>query len=295
MAWKMIGKPQVRKATKSLADEFAGMTPAPNDRRIGPQRSAIIKRAFDMKKFRTCEWATAYCAETKQTYRVNGKHTSNVLAAMNGEFPKDISVIVENYHCDTLEDVAGLYATFDIRACGRSTGDINRSFAASVPEIAEVSGRIINLCVTGISYALWEETYCSHPPEDRAQLVIANKAFVLWLDDLIGHCDTKKIRFLMRSPVVASMYSSWKKSHTAATEFWTEVRDETGTKPDMATRRLAKFLISGALHHRKNNPDRKSILSREMLVKCIHFWNAWRRKETTTAPYFADAKTPTLL
>jgi hypothetical protein len=292
MAWKMVGEPKVRRVTRTLSDEFSQMTPAPNDRHIGPTRSSIIRRAFDMKRFRTCEWASAYCAETKQTYRVNGKHTSTILSSMNGEFPKDLSVIVEHYHCDTLEDVASLYATFDIRACGRSTGDINRSYAASVPELANLTGRIINLAVTGISYALWEETYCQHPPEDRAQLAVANKEFVVWLDEIMGSANAAPYKHLRRSPVVAVMFMSYKKSKAAATEFWTAVRDETGAKPDLPDRRLAKLLLTGALHHRKADPSKKSILSREMLVKCIHYWNAWRRKETTTAPYYADAKTP---
>lgn len=292
MAWKMIGKPTVRQITKSLADEFSGMTPAPNDRRIGPQRSAIIKRAFDMGNFRTCEWATAYCSETKQTYRVNGKHTSTVLSSMNGEFPKGLSVIIEHYECDTLEDVAKLYATFDIRACGRSTGDINRSFAASVPELAGIQGRIINLSVTGISYATWEEAYATHAPEDRAQFLIAHKDFILWIDTVLGHIGAKKVRFMMRSPVVAAMFMTWKKAKGASKEFWEAVRDETGTKPDLPDRKLARFLITNVLHHRKSAPDKKSTLSREMMVKCIHAWNAWRTDGPTTLPYHANSPIP---
>ncbi len=57
MAWKMIGEPKTRKVTRGLADEFSGMTPAPHDRNIKPDLSAVLKREIDRGTFRTCEWA----------------------------------------------------------------------------------------------------------------------------------------------------------------------------------------------------------------------------------------------
>jgi hypothetical protein len=96
MSWKMIGEPKTRKLTKGLAEEFAGMPPAPHDRPLNSTRCAVLKTAFDLGKFRTCEWAKAYCEETKTTYRINGKHTSTVLASYNGELSPGQSAIVNH-------------------------------------------------------------------------------------------------------------------------------------------------------------------------------------------------------
>src|SRR5689334_994497 len=135
MAWKMIGEPKTRKLTRALAEEFSGMTPAPHDRPLNSTRCGIIRKALELGKFRTCEWAKAHCAQTKQTYRINGKHTSTTLCQMNGEFPNKLSVIVEEYECETLEDVAALYCTFDTRSSARTTGDINLIYSACCDEL----------------------------------------------------------------------------------------------------------------------------------------------------------------
>lgn len=296
MAWKMIGQPKTRRVTRALAEEFSGMTPAPHDRPLNATRAAILKTAVDKQLFRTCEWASAYCIETKQTYRINGKHTSTVLSAMNGEFPKNLSVIVEHYECDTLEDVANLYSTFDTRSSARSTGDINRIFAATCDAIADLPPRIIDLAVTGMSYELWEDNYSHQPPVDRAQLSIGNSAFVVWLADIIRFGkDTsgqaKESRHLRRSPVVAAMFRTWKKSRQAATEFWKAVRDGTGKSPSSPDRKL-QLLLVGANVHNNQPSNSKSMGRREVYVKCLHAWNAWRNDGNTDMKYYPNAKTP---
>lgn len=291
MAWKMIGEPKTRKLTRGLAEEFSGMAPAPHDRPLNASRCAIIKRALDMGRFRTCEWAKAYCEETKQTYRINGKHGSTVLAQMNGDFPKGICVVVEEYECPTLQDVADLYCTFDTRSSARSTGDINLIYSACAAELQEVNRLDINLAVAGMSYGIWEEAYRQRPPEERAQLSIANPDFVLWLVEILTGGGEKGNKPIRRAPVVGAMFRTWKKSKQAATEFWTAVRDESGSKPDCADRKLAKFLVTSRLTT-KPTSTAKPASQRETFVKCIHAWNAWRSGESTNLNYHASSKSP---
>ena len=290
MAWHMIGEPKTRKLTKSLADEFSGMTPAPHDRALNSTRANVVRVAFEQGKFRTCEWASAYCEQTKQKYRINGKHTSTVLSSMNGMFPKDVSIILEHYHCDTLEDVAALYSTFDTRSSVRSAGDINRIYAAICPELDNISGRVISVCVTGIAFSLLEDSYRHRSAEERAQLIVGNVEFILWVAGIVPQ-KNNSIGHIFRGPVVAAMLKTWNKSKNAATEFWTAVRDETGSKPDSADRKLAKFLITSRLQPR-GGTEFKSASGRETYVKCLHAWNAWRKGEPTSLAYHANSKIP---
>lgn len=276
MSWKMIGQPKVRKLTRSLAEEFAGLTPAPHDRPLNATRAAVLRAAFELGKFRTCEWATAYCEQTKQTYRVNGKHTSTTLAQFNGHFPDSLSVVVEHYHCDTLEDVASLYTTFDTKSSARSTGDINHVFAAACPELDDVSGKVINLTVTGIAYATWEDMAASQAAETRAKKILENSEFCLWLRDLFS-TDHHRISFIMRSAVVAAMWKTWNKSKTSATEFWMAVRDETGTRPDMPDRKLAKTLLTSKLYMGNRRTGKTPMAPHEMYFRCLSAWNCWRQ------------------
>lgn len=291
MSWKMIGEPKTRKLTRGLAEEFSGMTPAPHDRPLNPTRCAIIKTAFEKGAFRTCEWASAFCEQTKQKYRINGKHTSTVLASMNGEFPKGLSVIVEEYKCDTLEDVANLYSTFDPRSSARSTGDINQIYAAIIPSLEDVSGRVINAVVSGIAYAIWEDGYTQQPVEDRAKLIVAGADFAVWVNDLVTGVSNDKITPIRRAAVIGAMYKTWQKAKADATEFWRAVRDETGAKPDVPDRKLAKFLSQSRISSRQQIKA-KAVSSREMYVKCIHAWNAWRNGEPTNLNYYPTSKTP---
>lgn len=292
MAWKMIGEPKTRKCTRSLAEEYSGMTPAPHDRALNSTRSAILKKAFDMGLFRTCEWAAAYCHETKLRYRINGKHTSTLLAQMNGSLPKNLSVIVEEYECDTLQDVASLYATFDTRASVRSTHDINRIFAATVPELEDVSAKVINTTIVGIAYANYEEDYKRQSAEARAVAIIDNSEFCLWLRDLTEGYPNERQFSLLRGSVSAAMFKCWQKSKSQATEFWSAVRDESGVRPDSPDRKLSKFLTMSRIASRGQSNQRIACGTREMYVKCLHAWNAWRSNSTTDLKFYPAAKTP---
>ncbi len=62
--------------------------------------------------------------------------------------PSELYAVVEVFECDTLDDVARLYSTYDSKLQSRNVGDINRSFASCVPQLAEVDATTINNCVS---------------------------------------------------------------------------------------------------------------------------------------------------
>ena len=288
--WKLESAKTV-KATKSLATEFSTMDAAPHDRPLSERRLAIYGKMLERGEFRPCNWAKAFCGETDQWYRVNGKHTSIMLSGLN-ELP-EFFINLESYKCDTLEDVAKLYSTYDSKIASRTSADVNRIFAGSVPALSEVPLRVVTATISGMSYAEHGQMYGKIPAAERAEAILDNVDFCLWVHEMIG--DGSKYQHLRRVPVVAAMFVCWTKSHKAATDFWTAVRDETGKSPTLPDRRLAKFLVTiavntgqGAFHARKAQP-------REFFVKCIHGWNAWRKNETTDLKYYAAKKIPAVV
>lgn len=295
MSWSMVGQPRVEKATKKLAQYFSEMEPAPNDRPLRESRVSFLKGQVEEEKFRTCEWASVACKQTGKVYRVNGKHTAVMLSSMNGSFPSGISIIVEKYEADTLEDVASLYSTFDSKVSARSQQDINRIFAASHPDLAKVSYSTIGKCVTGMSYATFgiaSAKNSSQTQEQRAHLLLEHPGFVLWIHNLIG-TGGKDSAFLYRGSVVAAMFSTFMKSHKGADEFWYAVKDGTGTKPSSPDRKLQRYLISTAVGFGRGTASGKQRDDqRAMYCKCIHAWNAWRKDGTTDLKYYASAKVP---
>ena len=296
MGWKLISKPTTSKATKTLAKHFCEMEPVPHDRPLSERRLQVYERILKSGSFRPCTWASAHCLETDETYRINGKHTSTLLSAQD-EMP-EFFVIVEEYECDTLEDVARLYGTFDSRLAMRTTHDINASFLASMPELASVSTRIGSLAVTGISYAAYQDSYGSIPAAERAEALLDNGDYVLWLNEIIhGGKNTEEAeRLLKRGPVAASMFLSFRKSRRDADAFWVAVRDETSPDRDSPDRVLARFLRTYNVNTGGGaTPGKKRAAPREIFVKCIHAWNAWRKQEATDLKYYAQSKIPTLV
>lgn len=293
MAWELRGTPKTIKVTKKLATEWAELPTIQEDRPISERRLDVYRRALKEGTFRPVTWAKAYCQETDQEYRVNGKHTSRLLSSVDLKDYGDQYVVIEEYDCETIEDVAKLYATFDSRVQLRTASDINRSFAASIPELADVKTKVINVCVGGLAMAANPSQPTIGTAAEKAERLFDHSEFVLFVSGLLGG-ERVSTRHLLRGPVVAAMATTYWKAKGPAAEFWTAVRDETGTKPSLPDRKLAKLLTTSGigLGLGTRKPGRLQMTQRECYVKCIHAWNAWRRSESTDLKYYADAKIP---
>ncbi|MFN9370128.1 MAG: hypothetical protein ACK6CT_15415 [Planctomycetia bacterium] len=296
MGYELVGTPKTEKVTQQLAVRFRDMEPVPHDRPLNPKRVEAYRKMLTAGLFRPVQWATVHCNETQATYRVNGKHTSNLFAEYE-ELPQVIHATIEHYHCDDLDDVARLYATFDSRTQVRTTNDINRAFAAIDDELSQVPTKIINLCVTAIAFVKHGNEYAKVAAAERAECLLeeSGKRFVLWVYDVLGgHCG-EKTRLLWRGPVVAAMHACYQKSRRDASEFWLAVRDGTGATPKTPDRVLHRFLLSKTVNYGGGATSKNAsaiAAPREMYVKCLHAWNAWRRGATTDLKYHAQAKIP---
>jgi hypothetical protein len=294
MAYELAGTPKTEKVTQALAIKFRDMDPVPHDRKFSAKRLEAYRKMLAAGLFRPVHWATAFCNETQGTYRANGKHTSHLLAEYEVS-PQDVYAVIEHYHCDTLDDVAKLYATFDSRTQMRTTGDINRAFAAVDPDLAGLPNRVVNLSVSAIAYVRDGENYCQRPAAERAECLLddANKIFIAWLNDLLGST-AEQANHMRRGPVASAMYATFCKSRKASNEFWLAVRDGTGSSPKSPDRVLHRYLLTKSVKRKVGNRAGTTQIagSREMYVKCLHAWNAWRRDTTTELKYHAQGKIP---
>jgi hypothetical protein len=299
MSWKLIDKPRTVQADYKLVHEFKEMTPAPRDRPLSERRIDVYIKLLEEGQFRPVTWASAACQETGETYRVNGKHTSEMLSRLHS-IP-EFYVVLERYTCATLDDVAMLYATFDSKMQSRSAKDIYLSFAGVIPRLRDLPQNIINLSVCGMALETFgPEMYANTQPAERAELLMDNVPFVMWLRDLLegGSTSSEIVRanhtrcpHLRRQTVVAAMFACRKRSVEKATEFWTEVRDETGGKPTDPSRKLARFLTTMSIS-KKDSGGKVQMTPKAVYAKCLHAWNAWRRGETTNLNYYPGKPMP---
>ena len=280
--------------TRALAEMFAEMPPAPNDRSLKEWRVEEYRQEVAAGRFRPPEWASANCLETGLTYRVNGKHTS-VLFTRLESIPPGLEVVVGSYECPTLLDVADLYSSFDSRSQGRTVGEINCLYAAAVPELTRLPRRLIDACAAAIQLHAANGMLRASQSVSRSvrgQELVREAPFVLWVASVIT--DTSKYKYLTRAGVIAAMLATYRKSQRDATSFWEAVRDETGNTPDAPDRQLARWLALTTVHA-GTGPTVKSRRAdaREFYVRSVHCWNAWRRKDSLKIlKYHADAKLP---
>lgn len=302
MSWKLSTKPRTVKVNRKIANEFATMTAAPSDRNLSERRLQVYRKALQEGKFRPVCWASVYCEETNEIYRVNGKHTSTLLSSLE-EIP-EFYAIIEEYECETLEDVQRLYATFDSKIQSRTARDIYTSFAAAVPELTNIRPYVIATAVSGMSMHLnVGHTNKMSSAAERAELLFDHTDFVLWLSRIYssgtsGVNTTEKrthSKHLQRQPVAAAMMGTWMKNHKAATEFWEAVRDETGVTPDTPDRKLARYLLTTGVDSGSGARRLRPVTPREMYAKCLTAWNAWRKNEPTNLRYHADKDVPKII
>lgn len=297
MAWYQKNPVKTLKVTKKLADEWQTMDSAHVDRPLSERRLSVYKKVLEDGLFRPVTWAKVYCKETGQYYRVNGKHTSTLFSSIDLSKVQDLIAVIEDYECDSIDDVSRLYSTFDSQAQVRNATDINRSFSAVIPELCHCDTRFINTVVSALAYAdnpgaHSASTSTNKTAAERAEALFDNVDFAIWLEKILG--PRGKNHHLWRVPVVAAMKVTWHKAKGPASQFWEAVRDETGAKPELPDRKIAKFLTTttASLGSRNGTAKRFLIQPREYYVKCIHAWNAWRKSESTNLQYYKDAKVP---
>ena len=298
MTWELVGKPKSVEITSKLAKEFSEMVASPQERQLSEHRIATYNNEVDNGRFRPCLWAKCFCAETELTYRVNGQHTSTMFFRRDLAQTKPHFAVLEEYICETTEDVAKLYATFDSKMQSRNTSDINRSFAAAVPELSEIPLRTINLLVTGISIDKWGLSgQKAKTPAERAEVLFDETDFCLWANSILNINGQHGHSHLKRIGVVAVMQGSYAKAKAKAEEFWTAVRDESDPSNKATSRKLAHWLIitnsdtAPAVNRRK----RFKADTHEFVYRCVKAWNSWRKDKETDLKYYANVEIPAIV
>ena len=298
--WKLISK-EIIAATPETARKIRDMQAWKYDRPLKTRRLNFLLDLLCRGEFRTCEWAIAYCAEDGITYRVNGKHSSFVLAEMDGSVNAPTVALIK-YHCETLKDVADLYNSFDAIEGTRSFLDLAQSVASSSTKIADVWKTNLTLAISSICYAnRGDSMYQQMTRAQRSDILIAEEPFVRWLDTILEHASNTH-RYMAIMGCGATMYLTFKQFQKICNEFWLEVRDGTNPDPKRPTRRLQHWLMTGCTLGTSTAPRRNGRLNRgnnaerrEAMVRSMHAWNAWRKGVYSDLRYYPDADIPTLI
>jgi len=121
----------------------------------------------------------------------------------------------------------------------------------------------------------------------RVQLMHEHVPFILWCNNFVSNDR------LTRVGVVGAMYSTWLKDSVEATEFWTQVKEESHPNPKHPTRVLARHLrdTQGTGIGPGSRTKGKWTI-RSFYVKSLHAWNASRKGVRTALTYKASKPIP---
>jgi hypothetical protein len=215
----------------------------------------------------------------------NGQHQCKAVIKTG----KSINVVYQEYLCNTPNDMAELYRRFDNHQA-RSLADILSPEAMALGVTWKRS--IVRLVVAAASFG--ESGFHGSTDVPKVEKVKYISQY-LKQGAFVNHVlDGGKVKaaHLKRASVVYVMMKTWDKDKYAAELFWKSVIDQIDLAANSPMLVLSRYLLTSALG---GSSKLRVSNSREMQVKCIHAWNAYRSGSKTSLKYHPNAPIPKIM
>ena len=281
---KLTRKTSVLTVAKAKANRaintYPGQRPL-NKRHVEELRDKILDERFHMGLVAYVEWKG-----TRQL--ANGQHQGEGVIGANKSIPiVELTFTAEEN--DTAEDVARVFAQFNTDK-PRTRQDIAWIYGVQYG-MAEWPRKVVSLCNTALGYI---ENVSANgvillSKDANALLLGKHRGACRFVHYLLCEGDTKNPKHLMRSPVIAAVISTWKKDTADAQAFWEAVRDGDMLKKVDPAFRLREWLKTVAV---RSGDNAIAVNQREMYVRCIHWWNAFRGGPGKSGRYSPDNPIP---
>lgn len=269
--------------TRTLCETHAALPQIDGDRPLREDRVKFLREKFNEGLFHGPEWAVANYGG--KTFRINGKHSSNMLLSLNGHFPAGLYARIKQFDCTTPEDLALLFQQFDAQQSTRNSAEKCAPYKMLRPELADVSTSAVNNALIGVAWYLAEKNGVLFAKAEQPKLLSQFPKPIAFVAQFMG------TRRLNRKGVAAAIFATYLASSEAAVNFWPYVRDENHEDKDNPTRTLGAFLRHVCIDPIDRN-TRKKWDTPAYFAKCIHGWNAYREERTTNLKFYADSELP---
>lgn len=253
--------------TPELALEIATMPTWRGERRLSPDRVQYLRYELEAGNFHAPRWAVATLGD--RTVRMNGQHSSYMLAHAGHLFPTGMKAVIDEFSVDLEIELGELFARFDPPQSVRPVREQFAAFVAAGNLMSEGDGRNtagLERIASAMMLAMTEFASRSADPSHRVSALHGSPGFIDFAWPWLG---TKRMN---RPAVLAAMYMSWRQAGEEAGVFWTMVRDESHPSAHHPSRVLARALYEWVRRGSLSLDE-----SRELYTKCIHAWNNWRR------------------
>lgn len=260
------------------AEEYLSHNTYAGQRHISPRHIQELQAKMNDGRFHVGNIAIVY---NGSPILADGQHQCHAGIIAGRPF----KALLQEYtieEADSKEDIARVFSQFNVDRA-RSRGDIAWIHGCQIG-MDKWPRRCVTLCNTAIG---WMESgfglkaYIALSKDENAALLAKYRKQCEFIYELL-FCNEQRSRHLLRSPVTAAMMQTFIKSRSDAEVFWAAVRDGDMLKRGEPTFVLRDYLlrVSVSVGAGARQTGKESVGFRELYVKCIHAWNAYRGGET---------------
>lgn len=281
----------------SEASSIKTMEAISNERKFKAVRYDRLKKAVTKGMIRPFDWAVADLNGRK--IRINGQHSSQLLSnlADEGSLPNKLFVVKTTYACEEEKDVADLWATYDAKDSARTFQEIGDAFGGTDEHTKHIPSNIRNMMISAYGLDVFGFGYGKgSSANDRAAILLDNAEEASYIYE--NFLRPSQGTHLRKGAVVCAIIKTTRRNTPDAEKFWLEVRDASNPDTNAPTRVLERFLRSARIvagnGRTLGGNATKGTNPREVLVKCSHAWNAFKRNASTDLKYYSKAPIPEL-
>ncbi len=270
--------------TPELATEFSTMAASATERDLKSKRLDYLRAAVLGGTAITFAWTKAKVISTGETFRVNGHHSSNMLANLNGQFPPGLKAHIDTYEVSDIPTLGLLFQQIDSRMSARTVDDIAGAYQGLQPDLANVPKPAARKAIEGYVWYKSNKVGDDVPRgDDRFMLFLKPELhpFVQMSGRVLS---LKTPEFL--TPVVGAMYGAFERDPNDAEKFYSDVARQGGGNGE----RHPAFVLDAWLIDAREQKEEKP-KEQEIYYACAYAWNAFRnQKELDRIPKYNKKK-----
>lgn len=260
---------EVKDLTPEVIKDFRNVKASSTERDLDPARVKHLRRKANAGQLVTFHWVLA--KHKGELIRMNGQHSSEMLAGLDGLLPTGLKVHLEQYEVDSGNDLAILFRQFDDRKSARTAADIAGVYQGLHSDLVAVDKKMAKLAIDGYAWYLRIVEQAA-PPVGDGVYALFNEVnlhpYIKWVAEL----HTSKTREMQVRPVTAAMFATYNTNEQVARTFWDEV--SRGGDPDQDD--LPQTVLDRWLRAIYEEGVEDEFSPRNYYQGCVYAWNAHR-------------------